>query len=109
MCVKGQLFYWGPQYMAAIINTIIILLSLWPKALILGRGNSSGPHRLTDPGLISAAGPGKASSVVDDGQLRASGTFPNSSRFLKLPVGTGVSWPGTQPSAVMSAGRQVGV
>lgn len=95
--------------MAAIISTIILLLSLWPKALILGRGNSSGPRRLTDPGLISAAGQGKDSGVVDDGQLRASGSFPNSPSFLVLPIGSGVSWSGTQPSAVMSAGREVGV
>lgn len=71
--------------MAAIISTIILLLSLWPKALILGRGNSSGPRRLTDPGLISAAGQGKDSGVVDDGQLRASGSFPNSPQLPRAP------------------------
>lgn len=71
--------------MAAILSAIIILVSLWPKALILGRGSSSGPHRLTDPGLISAAGPGKDSGVVDYGQLRASGSFPNSPQLPRAP------------------------
>lgn len=102
MCVKGPLFYWGSIQGSSNKYYYYFIVSL---------AQGFGPGKRKQQWATEADRPrtdfsSRARKSFGAGLLAPSLTLLG---LLMLPVGAGASWSGIQPSAVMGAGRQVGI